>query len=103
MEYGLLSALLYIPEEDEKYREKLLKEYGIESYRQDRMSLEKWCSVLRFYSRFIEKDIVPYMPDRVKNEIIEKWISLCYDNPKLFVRKRIQNRRIPLISRKGLE
>ena len=27
---GLLSALLYIPEEDEKYREKLLKEYGIE-------------------------------------------------------------------------
>ena len=30
MEYGLLSALLYIPEEDEKYREKLLKEYGIE-------------------------------------------------------------------------
>ena len=30
VEYGLLSALLYIPEEDEKYREKLLKEYGIE-------------------------------------------------------------------------
>ena len=39
----------------------------------------------------------------MKNEIIEKWISLCYDKPKLFVRKKIQNRRIPLISRKGLE
>ena len=51
----------------------------------------------------IEKDIVTYMPDRMKNEIIEKWISLCYDKPKLFVHKKIQTRRIPLISRKGLE
>ena len=50
-----------------------------------------------------EKDIVTYMPDRMKNEIIEKWISLCYDKPKLFVHKEIQTRRIPLISRKGLE
>ena len=40
------------------------------------------------------------MPDRVKNEIIEKWISLCYDKTKLFVRKKIQNYRIPLIAGK---